>query len=121
MPRVRSDRMNEEFKKAISMAIRNDIKDPRVSEMCTISRVEVTRDLKHAKVYVSVYGSEEERRKTLETLKNAAGYIGHAVASHIEARRIPIFHFELDDSIAYSVHIAKVIDDIQKQRKDSDD
>ncbi len=113
---TRSDRMNEEFRKALSEAIRSDIKDPRVSEMCTVSRVEVTKDLKHAKVFVSVYADEDQRQASIQALQNAAGFIGHAVASYIDVRRMPSFHFELDESIAYSVHIAKVIDDIQKQR-----
>ncbi len=113
---TRSDRMNEEFKKAISEAIRNDLKDPRVSEMCTVSRVEVTKDLKHAKVYISVYAEEEQRKASIQALRNAAGFLGHAVSAYIDVRRMPSFHFELDETIAYSIHIAKVIDDIQKQR-----
>ncbi len=84
--------------------------------MCTVSRVEVTKDLKHAKVFVSVYADEEARQASIQALRNAAGFIGHAVAAYIDVRRMPAFHFELDESIAYSVHIAKVIDDIQKQR-----
>lgn len=115
---TRSDRLNEEFRKALSAAIRNDMKDPRVSQMCTVSHVEVTKDLKHAKVYVSVYGDDEARGATLAALKSAAGYIGHAASSYIDVRRMPIFHFELDESIAYSIHISKVIDDIQKRRTD---
>ena len=104
--------MNAEFLRAISDVIRDEIKDPRMSKLCSVTRVEVTQDLKHAKVYVSVYDTPEAQKTTMEILKGSAGYIAHGLGQAVRVRRIPQLHFELDTSIEYSVHISKLIEDV---------
>ena len=116
MPSVRYDRISEEIKKALSEIIR-DMKDPRISPMTTILHVEATKDLRLAKVRVSVYDSDDEVRKnTVAQLNRAEGFIARELGRSIEIRRIPTLRFTLDDSIEYSVHIAKIIDRLQSER-----
>lgn len=69
MSKYRSGRINEEMKKEISNIIRSDIKDPRFTAMTSVTKVEVTRDLSYAKVYVSLYGNNKSKEETLEALK----------------------------------------------------
>lgn len=109
MSAIRSDRMNEEVKKVVSEIIR-DMKDPRISTMTTLTAVEVTRDLKYAKIKVSVYDEDDEKRRaSVDALNHAAGFIGHELGARMRIRAIPSLKFSLDESIAYSVHISSVL------------
>lgn len=113
---IRSDRMNEEVKKGISEIVR-EMKDPRVSAMTTITSCEVTRDLKYAKVRVSVYDKDDKaRRETVETLNRAAGFIAHELGGRILIRHVPQLSFQLDDSIAYSVHISEILQSLHSDQ-----
>lgn len=118
MANNRTERLNEEIKKTLS-AIIFDMKDPRISPMTTISEVNVTRDLKYCKVSVSVYDEEEEARKTtIRTLNNAAGHMGWELGKRMQIRAIPKFSFTLDEGIAYSVHIAEVLNQLNREKQD---
>lgn len=119
MPSVRYDRINEEIKKALSEIVR-DMKDPRISPMTTILLVEATNDLKLAKVKVSVYDKDNAvRRETVAQLNRAEGFIARELGRKIDIRRIPTLKFTLDDSIEYAVHIAEIIDRLQKERAEN--
>ena len=117
MSEIRGDRRNEELKKTISEVIR-DMKDPRISDMTTITGVEMTKDLKYAKLRVSVYDdSDVVRSKTVEALNHAAGFIAHEAGQRMQIRRVPQMTFLLDNSIEYSVHISKLIDQLHQEEK----
>ena len=110
--------MNEEVKKTIAEIIR-DMKDPRISDMTTLTGCEVTNDLKYAKLRVSVYDEDEaKRKKTVDALNHAAGFIAHEVGARMRIRAVPSMKFALDDSIAYSVHIAKILDELHTKESD---
>ncbi|MCG8485356.1 MAG: 30S ribosome-binding factor RbfA [Clostridia bacterium] len=115
----RSHRVAEEIKKVLSMMLINELKDPRISSMVSVTQVEVTDDFSFAKVYLSVLGSEEEKENTLLALKSAAGFIRKEVGKKIKMRRIPEFIFKIDHSLDYSLHISKIIDEIGKDDKDN--
>ncbi len=113
MSAIRTDRLNEEVKKTISEIIR-ELKDPRLSAMTTITQVEITNDLKHAKVRVSVYdGDEEVRKASVDALNHASGFIARELGHRMQIRRLPMLKFLLDTSIEYSVHISKVLNNLQ--------
>lgn len=113
----RFDRINEEVKRVVSEIIR-EMKDPRISPMTALMRAEVTRDLKWAKVWVSIYDtSEQARGETIKILNQAAGFIGHELGKRMEIRAIPQFKFILDSSIEYSVHISKILNEIGASEK----
>lgn len=117
MSAIRYDRMNEEIKKVISEIIR-ELKDPRISPMTTIMSVDVTNDLKWAKVRVSVYDKEQQvREDSVDALNHANGFIARELGRRMEIRRLPQLKFILDSSIEYSVHISKIIDSINNPEK----
>ena len=117
MPSVRYDRINEELKKALSEIVR-EMKDPRISPMTTILRVEATNDLKLAKVKVSVYDkSDDIRKETVAQLNRAEGFIARELGKRVDIRRIPTLKFTLDDSSEYAVHISEIINQLNSERK----
>ena len=117
MSAIRQDRLNEEIKKAVSEVIR-EMKDPRISPMTTITQAEVTNDLKHAKLMGSIYEEDEQVRKgSVEALNRAAGFITRELGHRMQIRRLPSLKFILDTSIEYSVHIAKILDTLNTEKK----
>lgn len=116
----RTDRIAEEMKKEISSIIQNEINDPRLPKFVSIMAVSVTRDLKYAKVFISVYGNDEEKANAKSALKSAAGFIRREVGRRIQMRYIPELHFELDTSIEHGAHISKLIHDTIKHDEKQD-
>jgi len=114
----RNNRLSEEIKKEISKMILEEIKDPRIKAMVSITDIELTKDLRYAKVYVSIYGNEEDKRETFEGLKSAAGYIRHEIGRRIKMRYTPEIIFELDHSIEYGAHISEILKELNKQEGD---
>lgn len=110
----RTNRISEEMKKEISDIIQNDIKDPRLPRLVSIVSVNVTRDLRYARVFASVLGSEEEKKNALSALKSAAGYIRREIGQRMQIRYIPELQFELDNSIEHGVYMSKLIKDVMK-------
>ena len=104
-------RINGEVQKVISEAIRYS-KDPRISPFTSVMDVEVAPDLKTCKVWVTVMGNEEDRERTLEGLKSAAGYIRSTLAKELNMRYTPEIRFIMDDSIEYAINMSKKIDEI---------
>ena len=104
----RIDRISEELRRELDAIIREDINDPRVDGTWSITRAEVTGDLRYAKVYVSVL-EEEKRDKLMEALKNAKGYLRRALGRRMIIRSAPELIFVSDQNIEYGVHIAKVL------------
>lgn len=111
----RSERVAEEIKKAASQIINNEIKDPRVSGLISVTKVEVTKDLRHAKIFLSIYGEESEKQKVFEGLKNAEGFIRKELAHRVRMKFIPEISFKMDESIEYGIHIYKLLEEVQKQ------
>lgn len=110
----RTVRLSEEIRKIVSQIIQNDMKDPRIPILTTVTRVDVTKDLRYAKAYVSVFGDKEAKIKCIEGLKSASGYIRREVASKIKVRYTPEIIFEIDESLEYGLHINKILSDIKK-------
>ena len=104
----RIDRISEEVRRELDAIIREEINDPRVDGTWSITRAEVTGDLRYAKVYVSVL-EEEKRDKLMEALKNAKGYLRRALGRRMIIRSAPELIFVSDQNIEYGVHIAKVL------------
>ena len=111
----RSDRLNEMMQAELSDIIRRQVKDPRVSEFCTVMKVELSEDLRHAKVYVSIMGDESQQKKTLIGLKNATGFIRREIGQRIGLRHTPELVFILDKSVDYSFEIERLIKDFYKE------
>ena len=104
---IKYSRMVGEVQRELSKIISFEVKDPRIHPMTSVVSVEVTPDLKYAKVFVSVLGSEQEKKDTQEGLKSAA--------SHIRTQLARELTFVIDDSIEYGVTMSKRIDDLAAQ------
>jgi ribosome-binding factor A len=107
----KNKRINGEVMKVISEAIRYS-KDPRISPMTSVMDVEVAPDLKTCKVWVTVMGNDEDRDRTAEGLKSAAGYIRSTLAKELNMRYTPELRFIMDDSIEYAINMSKMIDEV---------
>jgi ribosome-binding factor A len=110
----RIGRLNEEIKKELSILIKNQIKDPRISEFVSITQVKATNDLRYAKIYISIYGNKEQQEATLLGLKSAGGYLRREIGKKIKLRYTPELLFEIDKSIEYGMHINSILKDINK-------
>ena len=116
MANYRGGRINEEVKREISNIIQNEIKDPRMTAMVSVTDVKVTRDLRYAKVFVSIFGKdEEEKNNTFISLKNASGFIRKEIGQRINLRYNPQLIFELDDSISYGMRIEELITKVKEK------
>lgn len=115
----RIDRLNSEMLKVIADVIDNKIKDPRVTEMVSVSRVEVAKDLKTAKVYLSLYGNKDKIDATFDGIVRAGGFIRKELSlAFRDIRQVPELRFIKDDSLDYSAKIESVIEEIKKNDAD---
>ena len=112
---IKYSRMVGEVQIELSKIISFEVKDPRIHPMTSVVSVEVTPDLKYAKVFVSVLGSEQEKKDTQEGLKSAASHIRTQLARTLNLRNTPELTFVIDDSIEYGVTMSKRIDDLAAQ------
>lgn len=116
----RIDRISEEVRREVDAIIREELHDPRVGGTYSVTRAEVTGDLRYAKIYISVL--EDDRRDSLmEALKKAKGYIRHALGKRMIIRYTPELVFVSDKNIEYGVHIAKVLADAAVTEENTDD
>jgi len=115
----RIDRISEEVRREVDAIIREELQDPRVCGTYSVTRAEVTGDLRYAKIYISVL--EDERRDGLmEALKKAKGYIRHALGQRMIIRYTPELIFVSDKNIEYGVHIAKVLAETVRTEEQTD-
>ncbi len=113
---MRKEKVQDAIQKEVSDIIRNELKDPRLG-FITITRVEASDDLRHAKIFYSVLGKEEEYKKTDEALKSALGLIRRLLAERIQLRFAPEIMFRMDKSGMYSVRIEEVLNEIKELEK----
>ncbi len=109
---VKNNRINGEVLRELSVIIRDEVKDPRIDPMLSITRVEVTPDLQYCKVHVSSLGSEEVLMDSIKGLKNAEGFIRRQLAHTVNLRKTPKLQFVPDRSMEYAVEMSKMIDEL---------
>jgi ribosome-binding factor A len=107
-PYKRSERLGELILAEISDLITREIKDPRIG-FVTFTRVEMSDDLRHAKVFVSVIGAEPEKARTLQGLSSATGYIRRHLGRALHLRYTPEIAFLIDESLAHGAKIAQIL------------
>lgn len=110
----RINRISEEVRKVVSDLLLSEIKDPRISGMPSVNRVNVSKDLKFAKIYISVLGNEEDKVNTIKGLENAKGFIRTEIGKRVQLRHVPEPLFLLDESIEQAMHLTKLIDEVNK-------
>ena len=112
MNNKRLNRISGEVKRVVSEVINTGLKDPRVNSMTTVTKVEVTRDLRFAKIYISVFGDDAQKQDTIEGLESAKGFIRTEIGSRIDLRYAPEPMFILDESIEQGIYMAKLIENL---------
>ena len=123
----RIERVNALLREEIGSVLAGELSDPRISPMASVTRVETSRDLGFARVYVSVLGTDEEKADTMQALGAAAGFIHRAIRPHLRMRNVPHLAFHLDEAIEKGAEMLALIDEviqrdreIAAQRGDSD-
>ena len=113
----RIDRISEEVMKALAEALRN-VKDPRVQNgLVSITHCEVTGDLRYAKVYISVFGSDAQAKEVMKGLKSESGWLRREVGHKVQLRYAPELVFHLDSSMTHGAHISQVINELEREGK----
>ncbi|SHE27849.1 30S ribosome-binding factor RbfA [Alkalibacter saccharofermentans] len=116
MAKNRINKINETIKQELSSLIRKNIKDPRLTELISVMKVDTTGDLRYAKVYISIFDTDEKKAQAIDILNKAAGFLRKNVGKTLKTHYTPELIFVLDDSIEYGAHIDEVI---RKLHKDS--
>jgi len=112
----RTRQVGEFLREELTDIIRRDVKDPRIG-FFSVTRVDVPPDLRHAIVYISVLGTDEERVDTLTALRSASGFIRHTLKPRLRMRQIPDLEFRDDRSMEHAADIARVLHTLEHEPK----
>jgi ribosome-binding factor A len=113
----RIERLNDQLREEISDLLRRQVKDPRLGGLISVTHVEISADLSHARVLVSVLGSEDEKEKTLKGLQAAAAFMRHELSRRLALRRTPRLSFRRDDSLEQGAHVLDLLREVEEQEK----
>ena len=116
MSNLRNSRIGEEIKRELSRMIREEMKDPRVRGLISITHVDVTNDLRYAKVFVSIMANPEEQATNMQVLEKARGYFRSELAKILTTRITPELIFKQDVSLEYGAKIEQIIEGINKDK-----
>ncbi len=117
MQKNRVDRLNSLLKEVITEVIRGDVRNPRVAKLISVTQVDITRDLQHAKVYISVIGTDKEKADTLEALQEAAGFIAIKASKKVVMRYFPVLTFKLDQTVEQQLRVDELLGKIHEEQK----
>ena len=117
MVNYRNGRINEEIKKEVSNTIQNKIKDPRLSAMVSVTKVDTTKDLSYTKIYVSIFGSEIAKKESIQALKSSTGLMRKEIGAHVKLRHVPQVIIELDETIERAIHLEGIFHQIKAKEK----
>jgi ribosome-binding factor A len=115
----RTDRLDSQIQQELMELLQREMKDPRLG-FVTITRVATARDLSHARVFVSVYGSDEERERSMAALRDAAPWLRRQLASRLTLRTVPELSLRRDDSIEAGDRVLKLLREIEDERATHD-
>ncbi|NIP42065.1 MAG: 30S ribosome-binding factor RbfA [candidate division Zixibacteria bacterium] len=116
----RKDRLSDQIKRETADILQNVLKDPRIG-FVTITDVELTNDLRYAKIFYSVLGDESEKAQTGKALSNSLGVIQSELARRLNIRKAPLISFHLDTSAEYGAKMEKLFKKIEEERNERDD
>lgn len=117
MKKNRIDRINSLLREVIFDVIQKQVKNPHVNLFVTVTRVDTSADLYHAKVYISLIGTDVEKQQVLHALESAAGFIAVQASQQVEMRHFPTLSFKLDTSAEEHFKIEKLLYDIEQERR----
>ena len=108
----RMDRVNVLLRQGISQVVANELRDPRLAPVVSITQVRTSSDLRHAKVFFSVLGDGSEKRDTLKALRSGAGFIHKLLRKQVSLKLVPTLEFHLDESIEQGAELLQMIDEV---------
>jgi ribosome-binding factor A len=108
MSRKRIARVNEQIRRELTYLLQREVRDPRIG-IVTITAIETSPDLYHAKVFYSVMGSDEDRDSAAEGLRAAAGFLRTEIGRRMHIRRAPELHFTYDNTLQHAMHIERLL------------
>lgn len=111
----RQKRINELLKEELGTLLLREARDPRLAGV-TVTGVEVSPDLSHARVYISLMGDEAEKTEALSALEHASGFLRHELADRLELRRVPALAFHFDASLERGQRILNILHQIEEER-----
>lgn len=117
MNKKRIERVNSLLKEVLSEVISRDVNNPKIAPFLTITNVDISKDLHHAKVLVSVLGSAKEKEETIQALESAAGFIAITASKKIVLRHFPTLTFKLDSSVDQFLRIDALLGKIHDEQK----
>ena len=120
MDNKRTKRLNSLLQEVITDVIKKEVRNPLVSPLFSITEVDISKDLQHAKVYISVIGTPEEKQQTIKALQSAAGFISILASKQITIRFFPSLIFKLDTSVDKQMKIDSILKDIQEEKESRD-
>jgi ribosome-binding factor A len=120
MAKKRIARVNEQIRRELTSLLQRDVRDPRIG-VVTITAVETSPDLYHAKVFYSVMGPEDDRASAAEGLRAAAGFLRTEIGRRMHIRRAPELHFTYDDTLQHAMHIERLLKEALAGSGSSDD
>ena len=116
MPTRRQAQIAEAVQQYVSEMLQRELKDPRIG-FTTVTSVEMSSDLKYARIYISVMGTPEERKATMEALTSGRGFIRRELASRLDLRFAPEIQFKLDTTAEYSDNISRLLNELKAEEQ----
>ena len=117
MSKSRIPRLNSLLKQVISEVIQKNVRNPEISDFISVTAVNISADLRHAKVLISVIGPELEKQKTIEALNSAAGFIAVHASKKVILKYFPSLTFKLDQTVEHQARIEEVLNQIHQEKK----
>lgn len=114
----RIERVNDLIQEQLSELIQREMKDPRLAGLISVTRVETAQDLRNARVYVSVMGSDEEKEAALRALKSAEPFLRRSLRERVTMHHIPALHFRRDESLAEAARVIALMKQVQEERQE---
>jgi ribosome-binding factor A len=116
----RADRVAEAIRMEIARFLSEGAKDPRLNGLVTITAVDVTRDLRHAKLFISIMGTDSERASTLEALEGMKGHLRTLLSKSLSLRVAPEISFKMDESVARAARIESLLAQVREKKVDDE-
>jgi ribosome-binding factor A len=113
MAKHRKYRIEEEIKREVARMIQDEVKDPRISGLISVTHVEVAKDYRKARIYVSCLAEMKDKQIVLKSLEGANGFIRSELASRLSLRFVPEIEFQIDNSIEYGAKISKMLSELE--------
>lgn len=114
----RTEKIGEQIREELSDILRREVRDPRLSDFITITQVDVSPDLKFAKVFVSIMGTQEQRKDSVTGLNSASGFIRKILGKRLTIRSVPELSFRHDESIERGSRILELLKEVSTPEED---